>query len=119
MAAVADWANGAGRAAMSGVHGDRLVLVLAGSEPPGPEIEDLFGDGPVVRGRPGTGLREAVVSAADALAGLDVAAAWPGAPRTIDADDLLTERVLAVTSAPRRACGQRSTRRSPPRRRRC
>ena len=40
------------------------------------------------------GLREAVVSAADALAGLDVAAAWPGAPRTIDADDLLTERVL-------------------------
>ena len=40
------------------------------------------------------GLREAVVSAADALAGLDVAAAWPGAPRTIDADDLLAERVL-------------------------
>ncbi len=94
VAAVADWASGAGRAAMSGVHGDRLVLVLAGSDPPGPEIETLFGDGPVVRGRPGTGLREAVVSAADALAGLDVAAAWPGAPRTIDADDLLTERVL-------------------------
>ena len=94
VAAVADWANTAGRAAMSGVHGDRLVLVLAGSESPGPEIEELFGDGPVVRGRPGTGLREAVVSAADALAGLDVAAAWPGAPRTIDADDLLTERVL-------------------------
>ena len=35
------------------------------------------------------------MSAADALAGLDVAAAWPGAPRTIDADDLLAERVLA------------------------
>jgi len=94
VAAVADWANGVGRAAMSGVHGDRLVLVLAGCEPPGPEIEDLFGEGPVVRGRPGAGLREAVVSAADALSGLDVAAAWPGAPRTIDADDLLTERVL-------------------------
>ena len=44
---------------------------------PGPEIESLFGDGPVVRGRPGAGLREAAVSAADALAGLDVAAAWP------------------------------------------
>jgi len=94
VAAVAEWASAAGRAAMSGVHGDRLVLVLGGSDPPGPEIEGLFGDGPVVRGRPGTGLREAVVSAADALAGLDVAAAWPGAPRTIDADDLLTERVL-------------------------
>ncbi|HEY4994081.1 MAG TPA: helix-turn-helix domain-containing protein [Nakamurella sp.] len=94
VAAVAEWAASASRAAMAGVHGDRLVLVLAGSAPPGPEIEDLFGDGPVVRGRPGTGLREAVVSAADALAGLDVAAAWPAAPRTIDADDLLTERVL-------------------------
>jgi hypothetical protein len=95
LAAVADWAKAANRAAMSGVHGDRLVLVLAGAEPPGPEIEALFGDGPVVRGRPGAGLREAVISAADALSGLDVAAAWPTAPRIIDADDLLTERVLA------------------------
>lgn len=94
VAAVAEWAAGAGRAAMSGVQGDRLVLVLGGSEPPGPEIEALFGDGPVVRGRTGAGLRDAVASAADALAGLDVAAAWPTAPRTIDADDLLTERVL-------------------------
>lgn len=94
VAAVAEWAAGAGRAAMSGVHGDRLVLVLGGSAAPGPEIEALFGDGPVVRGRAGAGLRDAVASAADALAGLDVAAAWPTAPRTIDADDLLTERVL-------------------------
>ena len=54
VAAVADWAGRAGRAAMSGVHGDRLVLVLAGSDAPGPEIESLFGEGPVVRGRPGT-----------------------------------------------------------------
>jgi len=95
VAAVAEWALSVGRAAMSGVHGDRLVLVLAGNEPPGTEIEALFGDGPVVRGRPGSGLREAAISAADALAGLDVAAAWPGAPRTIDADDLLTERALS------------------------
>jgi len=94
VAAVAEWAASVSRAAMAGVHGDRLVLVLGGSEPPGPEIEALFGDGPVVRGRPGAGLREAATSAADALAGLDVAAAWPGAPRTVDADDLLTERVL-------------------------
>ncbi len=94
VAAVAEWAKSTGRAAMAGVHGDRLVLVLAGGQPPGPEVESLFGDGPVVRGRPAGGLRDATVSAADALAGLDVAAAWPGAPRTIDADDLLTERVL-------------------------
>ena len=94
VAAVAEWAASAGRAAMAGVHGDRLVIVVAGSATPGEEIAELFGDGTVVRGRPGSGLREAVVSAADALAGLDVAAAWPAAPRTIDADDLLAERVL-------------------------
>ncbi len=94
VAAVTEWASKVGRAAMSGVHGDRLVMILAGSDPPGPEIEALFGDGPVVRGRQGAGLRDAVMSAADALAGLDVAAAWTGAPRTIDADDLLAERVL-------------------------
>jgi DNA-binding PucR family transcriptional regulator len=95
VAAVADWAAVAGRTALAGVHGDRLVLVLAGSEPPVDGVEQLFGDGPVVRGRAGTGLRAAINSAADALAGLDVAAAWPGAPRTIDSDDLLAERVLA------------------------
>lgn len=94
VAAVTEWATKVGRAAMSGVHGDRLVLILAGNEAPGPEIESLFGDGPVVRGRPGAGLRDAVVSAADALSGLDVAAAWTSAPRTVDADDLLPERVL-------------------------
>jgi len=94
VAAVAEWAASAGRAAMAGVHGDRLVIVLAGSAAPGEEIAELFGDGTVVRGRPGSGLREAVVSTADALAGLDVAAAWPAARRTIDEADLLAERVL-------------------------
>lgn len=95
LSAVADWAKSVSRAAMAGVHGDRLVVVLAGATAPESEIESLFGDGAVVTGRPGAGLREAVISAADALSGLDVAAAWPAAPRIIDADDLLTERVLA------------------------
>ena len=94
VAAVAEWAAAAGRAAMSGVQGDRLVLVLSGSDPPGCGVEALFGDGPVVQGRPGGGLRGAVISAADALAGLDVAAGWPDAPRPVEADDLLAERVL-------------------------
>jgi len=71
------------------------VLVLAGAAPPAAGVDKLFGDGPVVLGRAGSGLRGAINSAADALAGLDVAAAWPGAPRMIDADDLLAERVLA------------------------
>ena len=95
VAAVADWATATGRSALAGVHGDRLVLVLAGGRPPADSVQNLFGDGPVVRGRPGSGLRAAINSAADALSGLDVAAAWPDAPRTIDADDLLAERVLA------------------------
>lgn len=93
--AVADWAAATGRSAMSGVHGDRLVLILAGSAAPAAGVEALFGEGPVVLGRAGSGLRAAINSAADALAGLDVAAAWPDAPRIIDADDLLAERVLA------------------------
>ena len=95
VAAVTDWAAVTGRSAMAGVHGDRLVLVLAGAEPPADTVAQLFGEGPVVRGRPGSGLRAAINSAADALAGLDVVAAWPDAPRMIDADDLLVERVLA------------------------
>ena len=94
VAAVAEWAASIGRAAMAGVQGDRLVLVLSGAEPPGRGIDQLFGDGPVIHGRPGAGLRGAVVSAADALSGLDVAAAWPDAPRPVEADDLLAERVL-------------------------
>ncbi len=95
VAAVAEWAGEQGRAALAGVHGERLVVILAGIGPPGPGMETLFGDGPVVRGRPGGGLRGAVASAADALAGLDVAGAWPAAPRLVDADDLLPERALA------------------------
>ena len=43
----------------------------------------LFGDGPVVRGPVATGLSGAVASAADALAALDVAGAWPAAPRPV------------------------------------
>ena len=95
VAAVAEWAAAQDRAALAGVHGDRLVVILAGTDAPGAGVEMLFGDGPVVRGRPGQGLRGAVSSAADALAGLDVAGAWPAAPRQVDADDLLTERALA------------------------
>lgn len=94
LSTVADWAQANGRPAIAGVHGARLVLVLAGDDPPGPEIGDLFGPGPVVRGRPGSGLQGAVTSAADALSGLDVVCAWPDAPRPVDADDLLAERVL-------------------------
>ncbi|MBM9465734.1 PucR family transcriptional regulator [Nakamurella leprariae] len=102
--AVADWASG--RRALAGVQGDRLVVVVAagpGIDPDAdletavrdPELLQHFGSGPVVTGRSGTGLRGATGSAAEAAAGLRVASAWPAAPRPIDADDLLVERVLA------------------------
>ncbi|WP_240757443.1 PucR family transcriptional regulator [Nakamurella flava] len=100
VAAVAEWARSTGRAALAGVHGDRLVVVLAGPEVSTDEqdtggLADLFGPGPVVRGPIGNGLLGAVVSAAEALGGLDAAVAWPSAPRPVDADDLLAERALA------------------------
>lgn len=100
VAAVAEWARSTGRAALAGVHGDRLVVVLAGPEVSTDErdtggLADLFGPGPVVRGPIGNGLLGAVVSAAEALGGLHAAVAWPSAPRPVDADDLLAERALA------------------------
>lgn len=93
VAAVADWARRRRRAAMSGVQGTRLVVMLAGDQPE-PSIAALFGDGPVVRGPAEPGLQGAVSSAAEALAGLDVAGAWPGAPRPVETGELLVERVV-------------------------
>jgi DNA-binding PucR family transcriptional regulator len=94
VAAVAEWARARRRPAMAAVHGSMLVVVLSGSAPPDPEIAELFGAGPVVRGPAGTGLAGASRSAADSLSGYRVAAAWPGAPRPVDSADLLPERVL-------------------------
>ncbi|WP_051264697.1 PucR family transcriptional regulator [Nakamurella lactea] len=93
VAAVAEWSRRRRRAAMAGVQGARLVVLLAGEDPE-PSIAELFGDGPVVRGPAEPGLRGAVNSAAEALAGLDVATAWPAAPRPVDTAELLVERVV-------------------------
>jgi hypothetical protein len=94
VAAVAEWARARRRPAMAAVHGSMLVVVVSGSAPPDPEVADLFGAGPVVRGPAGTGLAGASRSAADSLSGYRVAAAWPDAPRPVDSADLLPERVL-------------------------
>ncbi len=94
VAAVAEWATAAHRPALSAVHGTMLVLVLSGAGAPHPDVADLFGAGPVVRGPSGTGLAGASRSAADALSGYRVAGAWPAAPRPVNAADLLPERVL-------------------------
>jgi len=93
IAAVADWSRRRRRSAMAGVQGARLVVLLAG-ESTDASIVDLFGDGPVVRGPLAEGLEGAVGSAAEAQTALEVAGAWPTAPRPVDASELLAERVI-------------------------
>ncbi len=96
-----------------GVQGSRLVLVVgrshtAGKEPAEGEelpfaeiaqrLEPSFGPGYVVVGPPVAALVDAGQSARAALAGFAVARAWRGAPRPVEADDLLPERALAGDS---------------------
>ncbi|MGM1016427.1 MAG: PucR family transcriptional regulator [Actinomycetota bacterium] len=93
-----------------GVQGSRLVLVVGraradGQEEDGEEelafdeiasrLEPSFGPGYVVLGPPVTALVDASQSARAALAGFAVARGWRGAPRPVEADDLLPERALA------------------------
>lgn len=94
-----------------GVQGSRLVLVIGRAQLPGrtPEdpgvelpfmeiarqLENGFGPGYLVLGPPVVALVDASQSARAALAGFAVARAWRGAPRPVEADDLLPERALA------------------------
>lgn len=86
---------------LAGVHGRRLVAIL-GHKKPRPRtrqdtslaLAEFFDPGPIVMGTLVNGLTEAAASASSALAGLDAVGAWPDAPRPVDADDLLPERVL-------------------------
>jgi hypothetical protein len=94
---------------LGGVHGDRLVVVLGAASDPLTATEKLlvgFGDGPVVVGPSVATLDEATESARDALAGYRAAAAWPAAPRPVQAADLLPERALAGDAAARRVLRQ-------------
>jgi hypothetical protein len=90
---------------IGGVHGDRLVVVVGGATDPMATAELLlagFGEGPVVVGPAVPSLDQATDSARAALAGYRAAAAWPGAPRPVAADDLLPERALAGDTEARR-----------------
>jgi hypothetical protein len=94
---------------ISGVHGDRLVVVLGGAADPIAVAERLlvgFGEGPVVVGQPVPSLDEATESARAALAGYRAAPAWPAAPRPVAAADLLPERALAGDTDARRILRQ-------------
>src|SRR5580704_8786335 len=82
---------------LAGVHGNRLILVVGGSDDPIAAAERFagrFGPGPVIAGPLVRDLRTASVSARAALAALRAAPAWPDAPRPAGADDLLPERAL-------------------------
>jgi DNA-binding PucR family transcriptional regulator len=82
---------------LAGVQGNRLILVLGGSDDPIAAAERFagrFGPGPVIAGPLVRDLRSASVSARAALAALRAAPAWPDAPRPAGADDLLPERAL-------------------------
>ncbi|WP_018331417.1 PucR family transcriptional regulator [Actinomycetospora chiangmaiensis] len=98
----------AGTAVLLGAHGRHLLMIMSADEDPDDgggglrgeskavlTLTDAFGAGPVVAGPVVGGLLEAHESASRALAGHRAVAAWPGAPRPVDADDLLPERVLA------------------------
>ena len=82
---------------LAGLHGNRLILVVGGSDDPIAAAERFagrFGPGRVIAGPLVRDLRTASVSARAALAALRAAPAWPDAPRPAGADDLLPERAL-------------------------
>lgn len=83
---------------LTGVHGARTLVVIGGSDEPmrvATTILSCFDAGPVVVGPTVGGLGQAAVSAAAAISGLRAAAAWPDAPRPVEAGRLLAERALA------------------------
>lgn len=87
----------AGGDLLIGVQGERLVVILGHADAPASLVGELvpfFGPGPVVVGPAVNGLMAASGSARAAICGLSAARAWPGAPRPVDSDDLLPERLL-------------------------
>src|SRR5215469_9751496 len=89
---------------LAGVQGNKLVVVLGGTDDPltaAQQFAGRFGNGPLVVGPVVTDLYAAASSAAAALAGMRAAHAWPDAPRPVLASDLLPERALDGDEAAR------------------
>ncbi|CAM3217607.1 PucR family transcriptional regulator [Stackebrandtia soli] len=90
---------------LTGVHGDRLILVLGGTAEPEQivtKLAGLFGDGPICVGPTMPRLTEAGASARAAMSGYRAAPAWPDSPRPVPASQLLAERALAGDTEARR-----------------
>jgi DNA-binding PucR family transcriptional regulator len=103
--AVRDAARHAGVDALCAMQGDRLVVVLGGTNKPveiAQTLADSFGPGPIVVGPVVPDLMSAVTSARAAVAGLRAAPGWPDAPRPVLADELLPERSLSGDGHARR-----------------
>ncbi|MBD8869942.1 helix-turn-helix domain-containing protein [Nocardioides sp. MJB4] len=97
-------AQAAGMDALCAVQGDLMVVVLGNVSDPGraaSRVEQHFAAGPLVHGPPAADLRAAHSSATAAMSAFRAAAAWPGAPRPVAADDLLPERALGGDAAAR------------------
>lgn len=96
---------------LGALQGDRLAIILGGAELSEPgysaqvtaRFADRFGPGPVVIGPAVEHLMDAPASTRAALSGFRAAAAWPEAPRPVNAQDLLPERALSGDGHARRA----------------
>jgi hypothetical protein len=96
---------------LGAVQGDRMIVVLGGSELASAtwtaglvgRFVRAFAPGPVVIGPPVEHLMEAAASTREALSGYRAAEAWPEAPRPVVSHDLLPERALAGDGHARRA----------------
>jgi hypothetical protein len=109
-AAVRRAARSMGCEVLVGLHADELVVVLGGAADLAAVTARVcreFGSGPVVLGPRVESLAHAADSATVALAGLHAAAAWPEAPRPVDAEDLLPERALDGDPLARAALAER------------
>ncbi|WP_374212716.1 PucR family transcriptional regulator, partial [Frankia sp. CiP3] len=115
--------RGAGLEVLTGVHHERLVVIVGGdfatSQAAARSVRSddqtqralldaaaallpAWGPGPVVIGPVAADLAAAASSAHAALAAADVVAAWPAAPRPVTAQALLPERALAGDTGARR-----------------
>ncbi len=95
----------AGLDVLTGVQGDRMVVILGGVEDPqksAGRVASHFGQGAVVFGTIVADLLAASTSARTAIAGLRAAPAWTDAPRPVAAEDLLPERALSGDGHARR-----------------